>query len=250
MGFFNLFKRNIKSKQANIQQAKPIDNNLYLLDTFKNKLNELGYQAIRHPQLFALVINDNIEITTVIIDNPNNHPDIIHLMILTVQPDYFPEGIKENIAGIGTTLQDKVNAVIDNYINTTFLPIMDSLSDSHNPELDFSTRINDKEVLWHPQLGNLTLQGRWDEHPSNEPFFEIIRNKIQDKLTSNKINWLKLYVSKQADGTIIGECNFNNEPWEEGLKDITTYATTWEMKSKFKGLKQFIIFRRCDAYDN
>jgi len=252
MGLFDFFKKKAADKnQADRQESTtPIHNNSYLLDALRNRLIQLGYQVDRHSQYLALIVNSEIEIATAIIDNSNNHPSILHLMILTIQPEYFPNGIQENIVGIGTTLQEKVNSVIDNYINTTFLTIIDSFSDSHNPDLDFSTMINGKEVLWHPKLGNLTFQGQWNDQLQNEPFFEIIKDKLKDKLTSNKLNWLKLYISKRADGTIMGECLFNNEPWEEGLTDITEYAKSWEIKSDFQGLKQFIMFRKCDAYDN
>jgi len=250
MGVFDFFKKKTSDqKQIDSQQPEPIDDNSYLLDILKNRLIELGYQIDRHPQYLALIVNSEIEIATAIIDNPNNHPSILHLMILTIHPKYFPNGIEENIVGIGTNIKDKVNSVIDNYINTTFLPIIDSFSDSHHPELDFSIIIDNKEVLWHPKLGNLTLQGQWIDQPQNEPFFEIIKDKLKNKLTSNKLNWLKLYISKRADGTIIGECLFNNEPWEEGLADITEYARSWKMKGDFQGLKQFIMFRKCDACD-
>jgi Family of unknown function (DUF6348) len=250
MGLLDFFKKkSAESKQAAIQEIEPIDNNSFLLETLRNRLIELGYEVERHPQYLALVVNSEIEIATAIIDNPNNHPSILHLLILTTQPQYFPNGIRENIVGIGITIQDKVNSVIDNFIDTTFLPIIDSFSDSHNPDLDFSITQNGKEVLWHPKLGNLTFQGQWDDQPQNEPFFEIVKYKLKNKMTSNKLNWLKLYISKRADGSIIGECLFNNEHWEEGLSDITEYAKSWRMKSEFQGLKQFIVFRRCDAYD-
>lgn len=250
MGLFDFFKKKSSdSKQVDRQQSEPIDNNSYLLETLRNRLIGLGYQVDNNSQYLALIVNSEIEIATVIIDNPNNHPSILHLMILTIHPKYFPNGIEENIVGIGTNIQDKVNSAIDNYINTTFLPIIDSFSDSHNPDLDLSIIMNGKEVLWHPKLGNLTLQGQWNDKPENEPFFEIIKDKLKDKLTSNKLNWLKLYISKRADGTIIGECLFNNETWGEGLADITDYAKSWKLKSDFQGLKQFIVFRKCDAYD-
>lgn len=245
MGLFDFFKK----KSSDDRLTQPIDNNSYLLETLRNRLAELKYQVHRHPQYLALIVNSEIEIATVIIDNPNNHSSILHLMVLTIHPKYFPNGIEENIVGIGVTMQDKVISVIDNYVNTTFLPIMDSFSDRHNPELDFSTIVDGKEILWHPKLGNLTLQGEWNIQLQNEQFFQIIKEKVKDKLTSNKLNWLKLYISKRSDGIIIGECNFNNEPWNEGLDDITKYAESWDMKSNFQGLKQFIMFRKCDAYD-
>lgn len=250
MGLFDFFKKKSSDiKQVDRQQVEPIDNNLYLLETLRSRLIELGYQVDKHPKHLALIVNSEVEMATVIIDNPNNHPSILHLMILTIHSKYFPNGIEENIVGIGTNIQDKVDSVIDNYINTTFLPIIDSFSDSHNPRLDLYIIMNGKQVLWHPKLGNLTLQGQWNDQPENEPFFEIIKDKLKDKMTSNKLNWLKLYISKCADGTIRGECLFNNEPWEEGLADITEYAKSWKLKSDFQGLKQFIVFRKCDAYD-
>jgi hypothetical protein len=250
MRLFDFFKKKPSdNKQSDAEQTPPIDNNSFLLETLNSRLTKLGYQVERHPQYLALIVNSELEIATVIIDNPNNHPSVLQLMILTIHSMYFPNGIEENIVGIGESIRDKVASVIDNYINTTFLPIMDSFSDSHSPELDFSITIDGREILWHPKLGNLTLQGQWNSQPQNEPFFEVIKEKLKKKLTSNKLNWLKLYISKRADGTIIGECNFNNQPWKDGLDDITEYAKSWEMKSNFQGLKQFIVFRRCDACD-
>jgi hypothetical protein len=250
MGLFDFFKKKAyDNDNVGKREGKTIDNNSYLIETLKSRLTLLGYQVDRHPQYLALVVNAEIEIATVIIDNPNNHPSILHLMVLTIQPKYFPNGIEENIVGLGTTLEEKVNSVIDNYINTTFLTILDSFSDSHDPNLDFTTIIKGKEILWHPKLGNLALQGQWNEQPQNEPLFEIVKDKLSSKLTSNKFNWLKLYISKQRNGKIDGECLFNNEPWKEGLADIAEYAKSWEPTDNFQGLKQFIMFRKCDAYD-
>jgi hypothetical protein len=249
MGLFDFIKKKSPEKITDKQDSTPVDTNSLLLETLKNRLTLMGYQVERNPQYLALMINSELEIATGIIDNPNNHPSILHLMVFTVHPKYFPNGIEENIVGIGTSVQDKINSVLDNYISTTFQPIMDSFSDSHLPELDITIMTNGKEILWHPKLGNLTLQGQWNEPPQHEPFFELLKEKIKLKLTSNKFNWLKLYISKRADETIIGECLFNNEPWEEGLIDITKYAETWKMKSNFQGLKQFIMFRRCDVHD-
>lgn len=250
MGLFDIFKKKSPdNKQLETHTTQPIDNNSYLLEMLKNRIKVLGYQVEKHPDYLALIVNSQLEVAAVIIENQNNHPNVMQLMILTIHHKYFPDGIEENIVGIGTNLEDKVSSVIENYITTTFLPVIDSLSDSHNPELDFSTIINGVETLWHPKLGNLTMQGQWNVQLLNEPFFEILKDKVKNKLTSNKINWLKLYISKRADGTIIGECNFNNHPWEDGLNDIRKYAETWKMKSSFQGLKQFIVFRKCDAYD-
>ena len=249
MGLFDFFKRESSDKKQEDKQMTLVDNTIYLLDVFKKRLVQLGYQVSTNQQYPALIVNSEIEIATAIINNPNNHPSILHVAFLTVQDKYFPNGIEENIVGLGTTFEERINSVIDNYITTTFTPIIGSLSCIHDTMFDFHAVINGKELLWHSILGSLTLQGKWEEYPKNELLFEIVKDKLKNKLTSNKLNWLKFYISKQTDGTIIGECLFNNEPWKEGLVDITGYAKTWNMNSGFHGLKQFIMFRRCDAYD-
>jgi hypothetical protein len=126
---------------------------------------------------------------------------------------------------------------------------MNSGSDSHDPDIDFISIVNGKEVLWHPTLGTLHSQGQWNKYPEGEPLYDLLKYQIHNQLTTNKINWLKIYISKRADGEIIGECLFNNKPWEVASNLIIDYAKT-EMSGEFKCLKQFIVFRRCDKYDH
>ncbi|EHQ28209.1 DUF6348 family protein [Mucilaginibacter paludis] len=251
MSLFNFFKKSkIIINQPEKQNATTSsDRNLNVLESFKSKLTEIGYQVEWHSQYLALMVNSDLEIGATIVDVPGAHPSLIQLIISASHYKYFPNGIIEYVVGIATSLQDRINAALDNYINSIFLTIIDGFSDSHNPELDFMTIGNGNEILWHPKLGNLMTQGQWGELPLNEIFFNLLNDKITHQLTLNKINWLKIYISQKANGEIIGECLFNNEPWEAALNTITNYASGWDMIGEFKGLKQFIVFRRCDAYD-
>lgn len=252
MGLFDFFRdtSSRSEKDDGENTSSPVDANEYLVNMLQRKLSDLGYPVERHPQYHALVVNSEIEIATAIIDNPDYHRSILHLMVVTIHQDYFPNGIEENIVGVGDTLERKIHSVLDNYIDTTFLPILESFTDRHNPELDFTSTVGGREVLWHPKLGNLTVQGQWNEQPKNEPFFELLKDTLPNKLGTNKLSWLKLYISKRSDGTIIGECLFNNEPWDEGLSCIAGYASSWRLGGDFQGMKQFIMFRRCDAFDS
>jgi hypothetical protein len=164
-------------------------------------------------------------------------------------PKYFRGGIQEYCVGVGLNFPDQVGAALNNYINAIFLTIMDSFTESHDPRFDFMVNTDGSDVLWHPKLGSLVLQGKWSGQPQNEPLFELLRNLVPGKLTSNKINWVKIYLSKQPGQEIIGECVFNNQPWEEGLNRVAQYANSWQIEGDFKGIKQFIMFRRCDQYD-
>jgi len=250
MGLFDLFKRKPTEqipKEEIIPQ--PIDNNSYLLEVLKSKLLDMDYRVERHPQYLTLIVNSELEISAVIIDVPNIHPYLMQLRVLTVHPLFFPHGIDENLAGAGETIESKIDAGLDNYLNSTFKPIMEGFLDTHDPEADLLIKNHESEVLWHPKLGDLMVQGQWEHQPEWNYLFEILRDKITGLLTGNKFNWLKIYISKRADGTIIGECLFNNQPWDSGLDDIVKYAESWNIEGNFKGLKQFIMFRRCDLYD-
>lgn len=209
----------------------------------------MGYKVERHQQYLSLIVNEDLEIATAIIDNMDYHSSIFYASVLTMHTIYFPQGIDENVAGYGISLEEKAGSLINNYIDTIFLTIIDGLSDTHDPNLDMNVSTDGRDILWHPTLGSMYFYGQWNEYPENELLFELIRDIITNKLSSNKINWLKIYVAKMADGNVITDCLFNNEQWDDGLDRIANYAKTWKIESDLKGIKQFIVLRRCDLYD-
>jgi hypothetical protein len=247
MGIFNLF-----GKKKTAKETSPVINqNSYLIDVLKSKLNTLGYEVEKNEEYLALTINSELEIAGTVIDIPNTHPSLIQIMILLIHPEYFPKGIIDNVAGIGSTIQEKIDSALENYLNTTFNTIMESFKENHIPEMDFTTKVNDRDILWHPNFGELVFQGEWKEFPDGEPLYEILKEKIKSKIKNQKFNWLKLYISKNSNNEIIGECLFNNEPWEEGLEMISKYAEKWGQNIEyFLAQKQFIVFKRCDAFDH
>ncbi|WP_121809261.1 DUF6348 family protein [Mucilaginibacter kameinonensis] len=257
MGLFDLFKKKPTEPiqlTAQTQQEKPAmqqsEYNGYLTEALESRLLNMGYQIERHPQYLALIVDSEIEIAAAIVDIPGAHPFIMQVNVLKIHPVYFPKGIYECLVGFGETIDKRINSALDNYLDSTFSPIMAGFSDTHDPDVDLLITTNNREVLWHPKLGDLMVQGQWEEMPDGKCLFEILREKIKPLLTNNKFNWLKIYISKNADGAIIGECVFNNQLWNDALDDITQLAEAWIMKGEFKALKQFIMFRRCDAYDN
>ena len=247
MGIFNLFSK----KKTDKETPQIIDENLYLIEVLKTKLISLGFDVKKSEESLTLLVNSELEIATTVINNPNAHPSLIQLMVLVTHPKYFPKGIEDNVAGIGSSTQEKIDSVIENYLNTTFNPIIESFSENHISEMDFTTKINDVEVLWHPILSELVFQGKWKEFPEGEPLYEILKEKVKYKLNGEKFNWIKLYISKNSNDEIIGECKFNNESWEEGLIIISEYAKNWSQKvDYFLAQKQFIMIKRCDKFDN
>lgn len=240
MGLFDLFRK--KTPEA----AKPVvDPNQVLLEALLQKLFIMDHQASWSDDHLSLVTDTGLEITAAVIESPGMHPMIIHVFILTRHEQYFPDGVAENIAGMGELFEDKVASVLDNYLASTFPPIVESLSDSHFQELDYT---DDKGVLWHPKPGDMIVQGQWLDPESVTPLFDLIKEKLKQVTFNNKINWLKMYISRQADNTFAGECLLNNEPWDEGFSMLLN-DSEWEQPGRFAGQKQFVVIRRCDAYD-
>ncbi|MCK7553752.1 DUF6348 family protein [Chitinophaga sedimenti] len=218
----------------------------YLLQALARRLMAQGYLIDIATTGYQLTVSGALDITTSIIDSPDYHPSLIHLLITTKNADYFPEGIIENIVGVGNTLEEKVETVLDNYLATTFPAIADSFLDGHDPEVDFNDA---RGVLWHPRIGALSLQGQWEAEPAGEPIFDLLKTRLAGMLPDRKLNWLKVYVARYQDNEIIAECLLNNEVWPEGVAAVRAYAAGWAQVGTFLGQKQFMMFRRCDAFD-
>ncbi len=244
MGLFDFFKRKAAGE---IVEAIAIDPNKYLIDELGKKLSELNYEVNISQQYWLLTVNAELEIATAIIDSAENHPNLIHLMIMVSHKLHFPNGIKENIVGAGYNLQEKVDSVLKNFLGTTFPAIMDGFTESHMPELDFN---DDKGVLWHPKLGGLWFQGQWENQPDGEPLFDLLKERLKTAMADQKFNWVKTYIARQPDGNIMAECLLNNVPWEDGYKEIYEYGKTWGQAGVFLGQKQFMMIRRCDLFDD
>jgi Family of unknown function (DUF6348) len=249
VGVFDFFKKKHSRKHETIVAPIQMDANAYLIDELKKRLEAAGHKVEKSVQYAALTVNSELEIATAIIESADYHPNILHLLIMTIHKEYFPDGIEENIVGIGTDTQSKVQSVLGNYLATTFPPIIGSFSDRHQPELDFLSVTDGRNILWHPKLGDLGLQGQWKNAAENEVLFALVKDNLKTALRDKKLNWLKLYIAKQADGAISGECLLNNEPWDEGYRKLYAYAEKWEPTGGFLAQKQFIMFRRCDSYD-
>ena len=223
--------------------------NQYLIQRLAEKITALGYRVELSKQYVALTVNESLELATAIVDNPNYHPNVLHLLIYAINEAYFPKGIEENVVGIGSTMEEKVEFVLENYLGTTFQPILASLSDEHFPPLDFMAEVGGKQALWHPKLGMLSLMGKWEQVPEGEPIYDLLKNDLQNGLSNQKINWLKIFLARQADGSVNIELLLNNQIWEAPALKLRQYVQTWGQSGVFLAQKQFMTFRRCDKFD-
>jgi hypothetical protein len=245
MGLFDFFGKKQEPQQEPEKKEEPVtDPNLVLLHILQEKLQALGLEVKRSEQYQAITVLPDLEIASAIISKPDYHPMLMHAVIFTIHPVYFQKGIEEHVVGLGSTPFEKAVSVADNFMSTTLKPIMDGFSDSHVPALDFYDQAG---ILWHPKPGTVALQGNQAIQTNNDMFINLLRERLRTSLPNQQFNWLKIYAARQADGSITVDCNLNNEVWETGRHLISVFVGMWPKGPDFMGMKQFIVFRRCDS---
>lgn len=245
MGLFDFFK---KKQEKPEEQKVPVstDPDTCLREGLKQRLEVKGHTVVIEDGI--VYIDGDIGILIEYIENKDLHPMIMQIGARVAVRDYFGRGISEVFVGLGDTLEQKVESGLNNFLSVTFPPILDAMTDSHDPDLDFMIIYDGKEILWHPKLGAIGFQGKWNEHPQNETLFYLLKDWLKDQLPNKKFNWLKIYIGKQDDGSITGDCSLNNDFKEDGYRILEEYAKSLD-NNTFIGAKQFILFRRCDACD-
>lgn len=244
MGLFDVFKR----KQ---EPAEPSpDMNRLLLSALEAKLVERGHPIQRSSQYLALTVGDELEIALAELPMPGAHPLLLQALAISIHPVHFPQGIETTLIGIGETPESKARSAIENYVSHIFPSIAESLGEQHSDQ-DFESRTGGRTLLWHPNVGPLVLQGQWTDTDTytRDSLLHLLQEPLKNKLADQKLNWLKLYVARQSGDQIDFECSLNNETWEEGALLLEQYARQWPKNDDFLAQKQFLVFRRCDAFD-
>jgi Family of unknown function (DUF6348) len=264
MGIFDFFKKKrspqptqpIQPAQPSqpVQRAAPseqsIDRNVLVLLQLEARLQAMGLHVRRNQEYMALHLDNGLEIATAVIDDPSYHPTLLHLVTSTHHPLAFPDGIEDGLTGLGDTHQEQAETAVENYLANTFAVIQDSLEDRHTPTLDFLLPTDGRGILWHPNVSGISYQGAWPSHYEEEdPLYTLLLPSIKPHLHGAKFHWLKTYVAKLPGGEIIAECNLDNEPWPDGHALLTQFASSWEFPDGFYGMKEMMVFRRCDRFE-
>ena len=248
MGLFDFFKKKQPKPRPQVTAETATEEEVYalLLEKLSDGIELIGFRVERHPDYKALIINGELEIAVAILPGAQ-HPMLLNLMVLAIHPTHFPNGIEDNLPGIGVTVEDRVNVAVNNYLCTVFKPIAQALGDSDDPDSDIVTVINGEEITFQPKVGDIGVQGNWAKMPSNDGLYTLIRERLPNYLIDQKFNWLKLYAAKMQDGTINADSFLNNEIWPEGVMILKQHAAKWGQPGEFLGLKQFCVIRKLET---
>ncbi|MFB6457830.1 DUF6348 family protein [Chitinophaga sp. Hz27] len=244
MGFFDFLKK--KDAAPEPGPAHEVTPDEYLYSSFKEQLLSQHYhtEEVNANGQHALLADGQVLLLAQIIPTPGMHPQLVQVMF-QASHELFPEGITEMVAGIGDTVATRLDSAIRNYMSTTLPPIMDSLTDSHYPELDFTDQ---NDIHWHPKPGNIGFQGSWDDMPDDSTMLQLLTPALSAIIPNRQFNWIKIYFSMDKSAELSAStCLLNNEEWPEGFAILKDFVLQWAAPGHFKGIKQFIMLRRCDG---
>lgn len=177
------------------------------------------------------------------------HPSAVvyGLRLCLIHKRFFPTGIVDCLAGIGSTDAEAMEAGARNYVGSVFSVVMEALAGGYEPASDFKT---ENGALWHTVIGPLHLQGIWTRRSAeldDTLFLRALKPFLLPNFELRPFHWLKLYISRQPSGELIGDCFFDNASWAGGVEMLKELAAQWPEPGAFAGQKQFIMFRNCPA---
>lgn len=174
--------------------------------------------------------------------------ETFQLNFYTTHP-LFAKSIEERLVGIGANDTAAIINGVQSFLEGQFAVIVAAIEMKHSPEMDFVIIDENGNSHWHPIIGDIRVQGELHGKMDSmiyEKTYRVVRPLLEDRVKSSigNFHWFRYYISKMADGEIIGDCYFDNEPYEEGLDALRTLAGGWET-TEFTGQKQFIMLRLC-----
>lgn len=195
----------------------------------------------------------NIEIHCHIV-NQQQHPEVIvYCLGFLIRIDGV-EVFYDELAAIGV---DPFAAMLDGAasFNEGFLDgFFRSFFGCYEPSFDLNDIPGNK---FHLVYSALQVQGAFKEDDSltHEGLVNIVFPLIKDlfsqfacqeEYTFENYYWIKIYLSRQPNGSFIGECNFNNQEWAAGLQTVVQEDyEKWKKTDSFLAKKQFIFLRKC-----
>jgi hypothetical protein len=166
---------------------------------------------------------------------------------------YLHSTIEERLLGIGENDTAALKYGVRYFLAGQFPVIVNGLGMKYEPEMDFDIIDGSNKMHWHLIMGDILTAGeltKINDSASYERTYSYIKPLLLSRLqgSNQDFHWLRYYICKTPDGQIVGECFYDNEPYQEGLDALINYAATWET-TQFASQKQFIMFRHCGKDD-
>lgn len=157
--------------------------------------------------------------------------------------EFFDEYLIEVTAGVEENIDAAISQCVKNFTSSILEVIIKSLAKGYDGELKgdffnslksyYLTKANSKSI--GEKKGNKEID-----------FWDLIREKIKERLGNKKSYLIKVYASKLKSGDLSCECRINGIIDEEITEYLKNYSKDWEVITNFYSLKQFFVITQKD----
>lgn len=159
--------------------------------------------------------------------------------------------IHESLIELGETPEHAVLEAVHKLVEGVFAPIRELYEPgTGDPQMrrfkllsqDVDTGQRTRwEVIAGPQqiAGDHPLE-LFDQLAAHPPFL-VIQNPLTAYLADARLHWLRLFLCRRMDGSVIGECKLDGVSWPEALGVLSTFQ--WPAVPGYLAFRQFIILK-------
>ncbi|RSK44168.1 DUF6348 family protein [Hymenobacter perfusus] len=164
-------------------------------------------------------------------------------------PRLFPGGLLDRLSGIGRSVTEAAENGARLWADGALEVALQVLENRPDPALNFTVpAVGPGSERWHQFLGRVHVQGGWQSRlPEVHPgyFSQILLPVLRVQTNLPPVSWLKVYVARQPDNSLLVDCLLNNELWPEALPLLEEAAQKWPGSGEFMAQRQYLAFRQC-----
>jgi hypothetical protein len=159
--------------------------------------------------------------------------------------------IRETVVGLGQTPAEAMLQAVHVWMEGVFPPIRalyqpgSGAPDVRRFALVTHTLQTERSTHWEVIAGPVQAGGEHSDalfvQLDTSPLFLFIQEPLAEVLSADRLQWLKIFLCRQMDSTVQGECKLNNDDWPAGLEVLSGFP--WPAVPGFLSLRQFIILR-------
>lgn len=241
-----------KVEESKKDDVKVVDEKELLLNVLKSKIQNMNLEVSEDKEAI-LIPEFDVTIKAAIRNKDqqgNNY--LVEIEFFVYNKEFGEEGIYESFAGIGKdSFEEAVSSCVDIFIKTLLNVVIDALKDNHSSILDIETNKRSIARTWHSYIGALQSQGFASASGlGNNLYFNLLKDQIAKRLNNLRYYWIKILVTRQANGAARYQCLLNNKPFLEAERILDEYVQGLPADNSIMLEMQYIIIRQSDESYN
>ncbi|MCB9231528.1 MAG: hypothetical protein H6581_07695 [Bacteroidia bacterium] len=175
----------------------------------------------------------------------------MHLGLQISHPFLPDEGVIDTLVSFGHSRTDALWQASMIFKEGLIEALDHGLQGYYFPELDFKSFDLLTPGHWHvlpgPLQGNMQPEDWGQDLIEENDFFLLLKDIFQERFQEGDFHWAKIYLARNDKGQVMPEVRIDNEVDSEATEIVASLALRWKPDGRYRMIKQFIFFRRCEA---